>query len=293
MKSKSLISCCLALGLMACKPEVPQADAYGNFEAVERIISAETQGRILHFEAEEGDALRKGELVFLIDTTQLALKRAQLASGRMSMHARIKTIYAQVKASKVQLQNLQREKRRIDRLVEGGAATSKQQDDLEGQIALLEAQIVASQSQVTTVHAELQTLEIQIRQVDDQLDRCRIKSPMDGVILSTYRRSGEMASPGLALFKMANLDELSLRAYVSGKQLSQIHVGKDITVRYDSGQGLEELPGKVSWVSSSAEFTPKIIQTREERVNLVYAVKVRVANQGQLKIGMPGELSFD
>ena len=192
-----------------------------------------------------------------------------------------------------QLRNLQREKQRIDKLVEGGAATSKQQDDLEGQIELLKAQITATESQKASVYAERNTLHVQVQQVEDQIKRSSVRNPVDGIILTKYKEEGEIAAPGQALYKVANMDELILRAYISGNQLSEIVIGEIVKIRFDVPDGVDETTGKVSWVSERAEFTPKIIQTKEERVNLVYAIKVVVPNDGRLKIGMPGELIFN
>jgi HlyD family secretion protein len=278
--------------LLSCSKNGDLADAYGNFEAIEVIVSAEAQGRILIFEPGEGNHLEKGDVAVIIDTTQLSLKKEQLESGKESLGARIRTLDAQVHASQIQLENLEREKHRIDKLLEGGAATSKQQDDINGQIELLEAQIQATVSQKASVYSELKTLDIQIRQVEDQIWKSTVRNPMDGVMLTKYREQGELAAPGQPLYKMAKMNELILRAYISGKQLSAVKTGAPVQVRYDTPQGTAQVSGVVSWISSQAEFTPKIIQTKEERVNLVYAIKVVVPNDGSLKIGMPGEVLF-
>lgn len=278
--------------LGACQPDMDQADAYGNFESVDLLVSPEVQGRIIRFEVEEGDRLREGEAVALVDSTQLHLKKEQLQTGVNSLRARIRTLDAQVAAQQVQLENLQREQKRLTSLYEKGAATSKQVDDINGQVALLEAQMAATESQKASVRAERETLDIQIRQVEDQLLRCIIRNPSDGTVLSKLREEGEIVLPGQPLYKLANLDVLILRAYVSGERLSLFRVGEPVTVRYDVPDGIEEVEGTVSWISPQAEFTPKIIQTREERVSLVYAFKVRVPNGGALKIGMPGEVLF-
>lgn len=277
---------------LGCNNNEEQADAYGNFEAIEVIVSAEAQGRIMAFAPREGEALQQGSVIVIVDSTQLHLKKQQLQSGIVSLRSKISTLDAQVKASRVQLENMKREKRRIDKLLAGGAATSKQQDDINGQIALLEAQIVAAESQKASVFAERNTLNIQIQQVEDQIWKCAVRSPMDGIILSKYKEEGEIVAPGQSLCKMANMDHLILRAYVSGEQLSEIKTGQSVKVRFDVPGGMEETTGVVNWISSQAEFTPKIIQTKEERVNLVYALKVEVPNDGKLKIGMPGELLF-
>ncbi len=277
---------------LGCNNNEEQADAYGNFEAIEVIVSAEAQGRIMAFAPREGEALQQGSVIVIVDSTQLHLKKQQLQSGSVSLRSKISTLDAQVKASRVQLENMKREKRRIDKLLAGGAATSKQQDDINGQIALLEAQIVAAESQKASVFAERNTLNIQIQQVEDQIWKCAVRSPMDGIILAKYKEEGEIVAPGQSLCKMANMDHLILRAYVSGEQLSEIETGQSVKVRFDVPGGMEETTGVVNWISSQAEFTPKIIQTKEERVNLVYALKVEVPNDGKLKIGMPGELLF-
>jgi HlyD family secretion protein len=163
---------------------------------------------------------------------------------------------------------------------------------MAGQIAVLEATMAATASQKASVQSESQTLELQISQVLDQLTRCRIQNPIRGILLAKYRETGEIASPGQALYKVANMDELILRAYISGNQLAEINTGSLVRVGFDTPQGIKQVPGTVTWISPRAEFTPKIIQTREERVNLVYAMKVRVPNEGNLKIGMPGEVTF-
>jgi membrane fusion protein YbhG len=282
----------LLLPFVACNKQVDSADAYGNFEAVEVMVSAESSGRILSFFPKEGAELQKDQVTLTIDTTQLYLQKLRLESGKVSLSSRIATLEAQVRASRVQLENLERERARIDKLFEGGAATSKQQDDINGQLALLEAQIRATQSQESSVHAEQRTLQVQIRQVEDQLKRCSIHNPMDGILLTKYKEEGEMVAPGQALYKMADMGALILRAYVSGNQLSSIKIGESVRVRFDGADGMKETTGLLSWVSPRAEFTPKIIQTKEERVNLVYAIKVVVPNDGSLKIGMPGEILF-
>jgi HlyD family secretion protein len=282
----------LLLSLVACKQQADSSDAYGNFEAIEVIVSAESSGRIISFLPGEGTDLRAGQVSVNIDTTQLYLQKLRLESGFSSLGSRIKTLDAQLLASRVQLDNLERERKRIEKLVEGGAATSKQLDDINGQVALLEAQMAATASQKDAVYAERRTLQVQISQVEDQLIKCAIKNPIDGTLLIKYKEQGEIAGPGQPLYKMANMNELILRAYVSGEQLSSVRVGGTVRVKYDSSGALQETTGVLSWVSPRAEFTPKIIQTREERVNLVYAIKVVVPNDGSLKIGMPGEVMF-
>jgi HlyD family secretion protein len=292
MKNAKYLIPALLVSLLGCKSNEEQADAYGNFEAIEVMVSAESQGRIVAFSPREGEILQKGDVTVLVDSTQLILKKRQLQSGVISLKSKINILDAQVRASKVQLENLNREKNRIDQLFEGGAATSKQKDDINGQIALLEAQIFATESQKSSVYAERNTLNVQIEQVDDQIWKCAVRNPIQGTLLTKYREEGEITMPGQSLYKLANMDELYLRAYVSGEQLSIIETGQSVNVRFDAPGGREEVAGKVNWISPQAEFTPKIIQTKEERINLVYAIKVLVPNDGRLKIGMPGEVYF-
>jgi len=282
----------LLLTLLACKQQTYTADAYGNFEAIEVIVSAESSGRIISFLPVEGAALQIGQVAVNIDTTQLYLQKLSLESGFASLGSRVHTLDAQLSASRVQLDNVIREKKRIDKLVEGGAATTKQQDDINGQLSLLQAQMAATASQKDAVFAERKTLNARIGLVEDQISKCAVKNPIGGILLTKYKEQGEMAAPGQPLFKMANLEELILRAYVSGDQLSSIKTGGSVTVSFDTEQEMQKISGVVSWISPRAEFTPKIIQTREERVNLVYAIKVAVPNDGSLKIGMPGEVIF-
>ncbi len=282
----------LLAALNACHTNGEPADAYGNFESVDILVPSEAQGRILRFGIQEGDRLSRDQVVAVIDSSQLYLKKLQLLTGMESLNARNRTLDAQADAQRVQLSNLEREAERIGNLFSKGAATSKQVDDIRGQVALLQAQIAATESQKASVRAERAALEVQISQVEDQLSRCTVKNPTTGTVLSKLKEEGEFAVPGQPLYQLAYLDELTLRAYVSGERVSLLKVGAPVTVRYDTPEGLAQLEGKVTWISAQAEFTPRIIQTREERVSLVYAFKVRVPNDGSLKIGMPGEVIF-
>jgi HlyD family secretion protein len=292
MKPLKVIIWALFILPAACGDNENQADAYGNFEAIEVIVSSETQGVIRQFGEMEGARMEKGRIAVVIDTTQLQLKKEQLLSGMASLRAKMQTLDAQVRVSHVQMENLKREERRVENLLEGGAATSKQMDDISGQIDLLKAQIEATESQKSSILAEKQTLEIQVRQVEDQIAKCSVRNPVGGIMLTKYREQGEIAAPGQPLYKVANLDQLILRAYISGNQLSSVKTGAEVRVRFDTPEGMDQITGVVNWVSPQAEFTPKIIQTRDERVNLVYAIKVVVPNSGRLKIGMPGEVIF-
>jgi len=279
--------------LPSCKSGDGEADAYGNFEADEIIISAEVQGRILNFPPSEGDLITPDLPLAEIDSTALVLKKGQLYAGLNANSARIKGLEAQVEVLRIQLENMEREYERISRLLNDGAATKKQYDDLEGQIRQLKAQIVAQEAQKEPLLAEKQSFLSQIDQLNDQIRRTRVLSPISATILAKYKEAGEITVPGQALCKVADLGHLFLRAYISGKQLTAVKLGQNVSVKVDSGDTLISFPGRITWISSQAEFTPKIIQTREERVDLVYAVKIEVANDGSLKIGMPGEMKIE
>jgi HlyD family secretion protein len=280
------------LVLSSCNNDEDSSDAYGNFEAVDVMVATESQGKLLAFAIEEGQKVQKGDIVGTIDTTQLFLKKQQLKAAILTVNTRVRTIDAQIRSAKVQLNILKRELERVKNLLKDGAATEKQKDDIVGKMEIGEAQILAMETQKPTIAAERESLKIQIDQVNDQISRASISNPINGVVLQKYKEAGEIVGPGQNLYKIADLSELILRAYISGDQLSQLEIGQEMIVRIDAENGIEELSGTVSWVSSEAEFTPKIIQTKEERVNLVYAIKVLVKNDGRLKIGMPAELKF-
>ena len=298
--------------LIACQNNGPQADAYGNFEAEELIISAEANGRILEFRVEEGQTLEAGQLIGRIDSTQLILKKEQLQAAIQAIAAKSPAISAQlavfekqVKTSQGQVKILRREKQRVENLLKSDAATPKQLDELNDQITLAERQIDVLLEQRSATDANLSTqkrgllaeilpLQKQIAQLDDQMEKCHILSPANGTVLSTYADVGEVAVFGKPLYKSADLRQMILRAYIAGDLLGSIRLGQKVRVAIDAPDGgMQELPGTISWISSKAEFTPKIIQTKNERVNLVYAVKIEVDNsEGWLKIGMPGEVFF-
>ena len=301
----------LFLLLTGCEDNSLQADAYGNFEADELIISAEANGQILELKLEEGQVLEANQQLGRIDSIQLTLKKEQLKAAIRAIAAKSPAISAQLAVFEKQLNTnseqrnvLLREKKRIEKLLKSDAATPKQLDELNDQITLVERQkdVILEQRSATDANlstqkggllAEILPLEKQIAQLDDQIEKCRIVNPVAGTVLSTYAAEGEIATFGKPLYKIADLRQIILRAYVAGDQLGDIRLGQEVTVAIDASDGgMQEFSGKISWISSKAEFTPKIIQTKEERVNLVYAVKINVQNDGQLKIGMPGELHW-
>jgi HlyD family secretion protein len=290
-KSILLVLITLIFLSFSCKNKETKAFAYGNFESEEIIVSAEASGKLNEFNLIEGMNLKPSDYIGYIDTTQYYLKKLQLLTGINSVNARLAQIDKQLVVNEVSMKNLVREKNRIDSLLEGGAATTRQLDDIIGQIDLLNAQTDAIVSQKLTIRTEIESLNIQIMQVNDFIAKSLIKSPTSGIVLEKYLYEGELAITGKPLFKMADVTYLILRVFVSGSQIEQIKIGSEVSVYIDTkNNDLKEYKGIVSWISDKSEFTPKIIQTRDERVNLVYAVKIRVTNDGSLKIGMPGEI---
>jgi len=289
---KAIVYFSLLVIFSACASRQTKSDGFGNFETDEVIISAENGGKILALSYHEGEKITKGTLVAVTDTTNLVLQRSQLSAQKESILAQKAGLYAQIGVSDQQITNTQKDQVRIHKMLAEGAATPKQLDDIDGQIALYGKQKRAFSAQLITIDKNGSALEAQIAVLNDRINACSIKAPIDGIILEKYAQAGELATPGKSLYKMANIDHLILRVYISENQLTQVKLGTQVKVIVDNNGGLKETTGFVEWVSSEAEFTPKIIQTREERVKLVYATKIRVANDGSLKIGMPGEIKF-
>lgn len=267
--------------------------ASGTFEATEVTVSAEATGRILDLRFEEGDSLRAGEQVGSIDSVQLYLQRLMLMRQRSSVESNRPDVDSQVAAIRAQIDKAQQERNRVERLLEDGAATTKQLDDIVSQINVLNSQLDASLStlnnSVTSIDENASAIDLQIAQVEDQLTKCRISSPIDGLVLAKYVEAGELASPGRPIMKVADMERLYLRSYFTSDQLAGLQLGQEVTVVADFGADQQfEYPGKVTWISSESEFTPKSIQTRNSRANLVYAVKIAVQNDGRLKIGLSG-----
>ncbi len=283
----------ISTGLMACSGDGDKADAYGNFEATEVMVSAMAQGEIFSLNIEEGQLLAQKEIIGLIDTTDLFLKEQQLVKSIAAVKTRFLTINAQMNVQLQQKKNRMVDKDRLEKLFREGAATQKQLDDINGAIDLLEAQIIATKSQKQQIQAEIETIDIQIEQVQEALSKCFVSNPVAGTVLIKYAEAGEVAAPGKPLYKIADLSLMKLKVYVSGDQMPHIKIGQEVEVQIDkTKRENSSLNGTISWISSTAEFTPKTIQTKDERVNLVYAVKVLVQNDGSIKIGMPGEINF-
>lgn len=283
----------LAIVGLACTNIDSESDAYGNFEADEVTLSAETNGRLLLLDFKEGDQVNEGQLLAVVDTTQLSLKRQSLQAVYNATQTRLAQVAAEQAVIRAQMDVLKNDRQRIEAMHKEGAATDKQVDDLNGQLTVFAKQLEGSATRMNSAKAELAVQAAQLNELDDQLIRCNIKSPLTGTVLLKLAEQGELVNAGKPIAKVANINEMYLRAYVSGAQLPQLKIGQEVEVRFDKdASNNQSISGVVSWIASSAEFTPKIIQTKEERVNLVYAIKVLVQNDGRIKIGMPGEVRF-
>jgi len=289
---KILILVIVGLFLVSCNTG-DKSDAYGNFEAIEVNLSSQANGQIITLAIEEGMQINQGDTIGLIDTLNLYLKKEQLKAQEEVIAARLKNVDAQVKVQEQQKKNLLVDKDRMESLLKDGAATQKQMDDVNGALDLLDQQIKSSEVQKESIRAELGTLNAQVAQVEETISKCYIISPLTGTVLVKFAEAGEVTAMGKPVCKIANLKELELKVYISGDQLPYLKLGQTVEVLIDKDKSnVSALKGTVSWISSKAEFTPKTIQTKKERVNLVYAAKVKVPNDGTLKIGMPGEINF-
>lgn len=276
--------------LVSCGKSEKPADAFGNFEAREYTVSSESNGKIIQCAVTDGDPVEAMEVLAITDTVDLNLRKAQVISQRASVSGKAVSLQAQKGVYEQQIANLTKDQVRLSRMIKDGAATQKQLDDVDGAILLAKRQIEAVDAQFGPLREEVDALSRQIDQIGESILHCSVKAPVSGVILEAYVRQGEFVNVGKPMFKMADLSELDLRVFVSGDQLASFKIGQQVNVYIDGDNEALQRTGTVVWVSSEAEFTPKTIQTREERVNLVYAVKVRVKNDGGLKIGMPGEV---
>lgn len=298
MKSRNLLGLCSLLALFsACGNGAPKYDATGTFETTEVLVSAEASGRLLYFDIEEGMLLKADEEVGVVDTVQLYLKKLQLEASIKSVEEQRPDILKQVAATKEQISAAQRERNRVANLLKVGAANQKQLDNAEDQLEVLRKQLVAQNSTLSNSHQSLtwqsSSVGIQVAQVEDQLKKCHITSPIIGTVLAKYAEAGELTAMGTPLFKVADTEQMYLRAYITSEQLSQVKLGQKVTVFSDYGTDEhKQYPGVVTWISDTSEFTPKTILTKNERANLVYAVKIAVHNDGLLKIGMYGGVEF-
>lgn len=281
--------------LIACGTKEVKWDATGVFEATEVVVSAEGNGNLVEFNITEGQTVDPREIIGHIDTVQLHLKRLQLLSQNRGTLSRRQDIAKQIAATEEQIRWQKSEKERFAKLLSLNAATAKQVDDIANQIMVLEKQLVAQRSTLEnsnrSITDESSAIEIQVAQIEDQLLKCRVVSPIRGTVLVKYAEQGEYAQTGKPLFEVADMDDIFLRAYITADQLTRMQLGQSVKVYSDFGATEQrEYDGTVTWISSRSEFTPKTIQTRDERANLVYAVKIAVHNDGYLKIGMYGQM---
>ncbi|NWJ52888.1 MAG: HlyD family efflux transporter periplasmic adaptor subunit [Bacteroidetes bacterium] len=279
--------------LVACNKSKDRSDAYGNFEAVETTISSEANGKLIKLNLEEGQSIKAGLPVGIIDTVDTQLKLEQLEAQIKSINAKSDNLKAQIAVVEQQKENLLIDKQRITGLLKDKAATPKQMDDIKGAIDVADKQKQSFEVQYKGVNDDVAVVRKQIEQLKENIRRCHLINPVDGVVLAKYAEAYEMMTMGKAIYKIADISSLDLKVFVSGKQLPDVKIGKEASVLVDQSDGtMKKLTGTISWISDQAEFTPKIIQTRDERVNLVYAVKIKVKNDGSIKIGMPAEVNF-
>jgi len=304
-----LIAACTVLFVPACNNNDDQSDASGTFEADEVVVSSEMGGKIISFNVEEGMLIPKDSVIGIVDATNVSLQKEQVEASidalkekTLDVTPQIKLLEDQLKVQQSQLDNLIHEKQRLENLIKADAATQKQLDDMNAQIDMVTKQMNVTQQQITVqknnvsaqnrgILSESEPLRKRAAQLQDQIQRANITNPIAGTVITKYAENGEVTSPGKALYKIADLSYLNLRAYISGVQLSQVKLNQPVHVLIDEGEKkYKTYDGTITWISDKAEFTPKTIQTKEERANLVYAVKVKVRNDGYLKIGMYGEV---
>lgn len=299
MKNSALILAILLASALipSCGNKDGEYDISGNFEATEVIVSSEANGKIMEFNIDEGAVLDAGQYLGYVDSIQLQLQKKRLLASNGAVISRRADVTKQIAVTRQQIANLQIEKQRANNLISANAGNKKLLDDINGQISTLERQLDAQKSSLengnNSVDKESAALEIQVVQLEDQLDKCKIVSPIKGTVLAKYAEKGEVTAMGKPLFKIADIDNIILRAYITSGQLSKLKIGQSVKVYADFGdEAQKEYEGRVSWISDKAEFTPKTIQTKDERANLVYATKIMVKNDGYLKIGMYGQVSF-
>ena len=288
----------LAVLLFSCHNEDGEYDATGVFETTEVIVSAQGTGEIMRFDIDEGQTVDAEVELGYIDTVQLSLKKQELLANLEATDSRRYDVARQIASLREEIATQKREQQRYQNLVQAKAANQKQLDDINARLATLEKQLAAQTETLEngnrTVSGQVRMLEAQLAQVEDQIGKCRISSPINGTILSKYAEAGELASQGRALFKVGDIVNMYLRAYITADQLTELKIGQSVRVFADEGEsGRREYAGTVSWISDKAEFTPKTIQTRDERANLVYAVKIQIQNDGFVKRGMYGEIKID
>ena len=261
-----------------------------NFEATEITVSAEANGKLLSFNVEEGNQLEANTPIGLIDTTQLYLSKMQLIASQKTIASKSENVLSQNNVLQEQLKTALIEQKRIQNMFAEAAATQRQLDEVNGKVNVLKQQMNSTKTQNAPIDNEAKSIAVQIKKIEDQIEKSKIINPVKGTVLAKYAEPNEITAFGKPLYKIADISEMTLRVYVSETQLPQLKIGQKVTVKIDTENKMKNYEGTVSWISASAEFTPKIIQTKEERVNLVYAIKITVKNDGALKIEMPAEM---
>ena len=277
----------------SCNKNQNIADASGNFESDATTISAENIGQLLSFDIQEGEQLKKGKVVGYIDTTQLYLKKKLLLTSYSTIASKSKSVLSQIDVLNAQLKVQNVNLQRINKMFSEGSATKKQLDDIEGLINITKQQITAVRAQNVSTLSQLESLNVQVQQVEDQISKSILVAPTSGTVLVKYAEQYEFVAPGKPLYQIQNMNMLKLKAYVIEPQLSEIKIGQKVIIEIDANAGEKKYEGIITWISAEAEFTPKIIQTKDERKNLVYAIKIDVKNDGSLKVGMPASVYFE
>jgi len=298
MKRNGLLALVICLILSSCGKKKSDCDASGTFEATEIVVSSQVAGEIMTFDLTEGQSLKADEQVGYIDTVQLSLKKKQLLAGIRATDSRSYNVSLQIASLKRQIEKQQTELARFNNLLKSNAATQKQVDDIQASLDVLQEQLSAQTATLnntnSSISAEVSGLLAQMEQLDDLLLKSLIKSPIDGIVLAKYAEKGELAAQGKALFKIADLNQIYLRAYITADQLNSLKLNDSVRVFADFGKKeMKEYQGQITWISDKSEFTPRTILTKDERANLVYAVKIAVTNDGFLKMGMYGEILIE
>ena len=312
MKNIHLITIILATAFVGCRDKAGDFDASGTFETDEIVVSSELPGKILSFAVEEGQMIARDSVVGTIDSRQIVFQKEQVEESISALNTRtadvvpqINLLNQQLEVQQSQLNNMLHEQQRVENLLKQDAATGKQLDDINAAIDVLKGQMLVTKKQITLqrtgtstqnrgVMSEARPLQKRVAQLEDQLQKANIINPITGVVIAKYAEPGEITAAGKALYKIADLRTMYLRAYITGSQLPLVKTGQQVAVFLDSGaKKYRQVPGLITWISNKAEFTPKTIQTKEERANLVYAMKVKVVNDGFIKIGMYGELKLN
>jgi HlyD family secretion protein len=298
MRYKIFLFLVVIFGISSCREKAEQFDAAGSFEAVETIIAAEANGKILQLNVEEGQELDSGQVIGYIDSSRIHISRLQLIQNKKAILSGRPQLSLQTEALRKELANAELDRDRTENLLKAGVASQKQLDDANAKVHTLQSRIAAQESTLQTTTTSLNeqgsNVDMQLKEINDQLSKCTIVNPVKGTVLTKYAEQYEMAILGKPLYKIADISSIILRAYITGDQLHQVKTGSTVNVYTDDGQGgYKETAGIITWINDKAEFTPKSIQTKNERANQVYAMKVNVKNDGYLKIGMYGQVNWN